>query len=450
MGNSTSSDTITLTVGTTQLPPNTTAYSANMWITVSISSTEFFYAQINSVSATGITIRGPFILNGIIGGRTFSAQAVTISYHGGLGYTGWTGATGATGSTGSTGPTGFTGPTGWTGPTGSTGMTGSTGSTGPTGLTGPQGVGYDGVFGNFSIPNFPGTTTTDEFATLGSKTYPVYRFGNYTIGNRVRIVLYSDSGRTTATNYAEGTIASLNTAASDSYNSITVTVTNVLANSKTESASKPFLSWSFSLAGEVGPTGPTGPALTLGGFNRDVLIRSSDITATGTTNASYVDSTSTEKAYMSFNTPVLKNWFEIANQVAFSTLTGTPKTYNINCDFNNHIITDITAQITLNMSNSPGISRNSITSVANPAYIFGVNVWLVYGANSVTDANKNAPAKFNRNVSGTMTDPGSNNIKWPGGTTPKLSYVSGKTDILSFITYDSGHTWFGFISASGV
>jgi hypothetical protein len=231
---------------------------------------------------------------------------------------------------------------------------------------------------------------------------------------------------------------------------ITVQITNTTrdsVNPLNNNANQPYLGWVFSLAGEIGPTGPTGPALTLGGFNRDVLIRTSDITATGTSNARYVDSTSTEKVYMSFTTPVLKNWFEIANQVAFSSLTGGA--YNINCDFNNHIITNITAQISLNMLNSPGISRNSIPSVANPAYIFGVNLWLVYSTTS-NPSSKSAPVKFNRNVSGTMTDPGSNNIKWPGGTAPTLSYTAGKTDILSFITYDAGHTWFGFVSAAGV
>jgi hypothetical protein len=131
--------------------------------------------------------------------------------------------------------------------------------------------------------------------------------------------------------------------------------------------------------------------------------------------------------------------------------TLTTGTYNIDCGFNNHIITGITGQITLDMLNNPGVPINSITStLPTSTYIFGVNVWLVYSATS-TPASKAGPTTFkHRNSAGTMTTTGNtNNIKWVGGT-PTLTYTNGKIDILSFVTYDSGYTWVGFLSAQGV
>ncbi len=36
-------------------------------------------------------------------------------------------------------------------------------------------------------------------------------------------------------------------------------------------------------------------------------------------------------------------------------------------------------------------------------------------------------------------------IKWPGATAPTLTSVDGKFDIFSFVTFDGGTTWFGFV-----
>ena len=37
------------------------------------------------------------------------------------------------------------------------------------------------------------------------------------------------------------------------------------------------------------------------------------------------------------------------------------------------------------------------------------------------------------------------NIKWPGGTGPSLTQVFGNVDVLSFLTWDEGTTWYGHI-----
>lgn len=38
-----------------------------------------------------------------------------------------------------------------------------------------------------------------------------------------------------------------------------------------------------------------------------------------------------------------------------------------------------------------------------------------------------------------------NNIKWPGGISPTLTYASGKLDIFNFMSIDNGTTWLGSI-----
>ena len=35
------------------------------------------------------------------------------------------------------------------------------------------------------------------------------------------------------------------------------------------------------------------------------------------------------------------------------------------------------------------------------------------------------------------------NIKWPGGTGPSLTQTNNAVDVLSFITWDEGTTWYG-------
>jgi hypothetical protein len=36
-------------------------------------------------------------------------------------------------------------------------------------------------------------------------------------------------------------------------------------------------------------------------------------------------------------------------------------------------------------------------------------------------------------------------VRWAGGTPPTVTLANGKTDILTFITYDGGSTWFGLV-----
>lgn len=40
-------------------------------------------------------------------------------------------------------------------------------------------------------------------------------------------------------------------------------------------------------------------------------------------------------------------------------------------------------------------------------------------------------------------------VLWPGGFVPTISSVYGATDIFSFLTFNAGETWFGFVGGQG-
>jgi hypothetical protein len=37
-------------------------------------------------------------------------------------------------------------------------------------------------------------------------------------------------------------------------------------------------------------------------------------------------------------------------------------------------------------------------------------------------------------------------VKWAGGTAPTLTSTNTKVDIFTFVTWDAGTTWYGFVS----
>jgi hypothetical protein len=41
------------------------------------------------------------------------------------------------------------------------------------------------------------------------------------------------------------------------------------------------------------------------------------------------------------------------------------------------------------------------------------------------------------------------NVLWPGGFVPTASSIYGTTDIFSFLTFDAGETWLGFVGGQG-
>lgn len=41
------------------------------------------------------------------------------------------------------------------------------------------------------------------------------------------------------------------------------------------------------------------------------------------------------------------------------------------------------------------------------------------------------------------------NVLWPGGFVPSISSIYAATDIFSFLTFDAGETWLGFVGGQG-
>jgi hypothetical protein len=450
IGSLTSASTLSLPIASPQPPPTSTSYSVNHWVVINVSDqfiNSYFYAQISAVFATSITIRGPFTLFNIDRGTTYSGAAITISYNGPVGPTGNTGPTGPQGLTGFTGPTGPTGLQGYTGSTGPTGQTGPQGLTGFTGPQGPRGISYDisGVYPN-------NNSTNSDYILKGPRTFPVNSIGLYKLNDRVRINLFVGQNLE-PTYYVDGTINQILNSSPQVEVIIDFVSNKLVELHSVPNIINPFTNWSFSIVGEVGATGPTGPQGTVnlvGQDNTFLIKKSTD--ASGVDLARYFVPAAPNPAYISFTTPVLKNWFEEAKVIAYTdaSITGTPRIYKIDCAFNNHIITGITGRLVLNMLNNPGIPINS--SSTPTTFIYGVNIWLNYSTDpspALTDADKNAATRFDIRSAGAMTTPGSDNIKWIGGT-PKLTYTAGKTDILSFVTYDSGANWFGFVSGLNV
>jgi hypothetical protein len=174
---------------------------------------------------------GDFVLitGGTFAGKTYIMNAVGTGTNGsiivGTNNITWT-------ETGGIGPQGPTGPQGITGPIGPTGSTGN---------TGPTGAGYENTV----------STSSQTFAT-GSKNFgDVTSRGAFNVGNRIRAASQTNP----STEWFEGIITAINS--SPLY--FTVYVDSFLGSGTV------LADWTFSLAGNFGPTGPTGAASTVTG-----------------------------------------------------------------------------------------------------------------------------------------------------------------------------------------
>jgi hypothetical protein len=174
---------------------------------------------------------GDFVLitGGTFAGKTYIMNAVGTGTNGsiivGTNNITWT-------ETGGIGPQGPTGPQGITGPIGPTGSTGN---------TGPTGAGYENTV----------STSSQTFST-GSKNFgDVTSRGAFNVGNRIRAASQTNP----STEWFEGIITAINS--SPLY--FTVYVDSFLGSGTV------LADWTFSLAGNFGPTGPTGAASTVTG-----------------------------------------------------------------------------------------------------------------------------------------------------------------------------------------
>jgi hypothetical protein len=174
---------------------------------------------------------GDFVLitGGTFAGKTYIMNAVGTGTNGsiivGTNNITWT-------ETGGVGPQGPTGPQGIAGPVG---------DTGPTGVTGPTGAGYENTV----------STSSQTFST-GSKNFgDVTSRGAFNVGNRIRAASQTNP----STEWFEGIVTAINS--SPLY--FTVYVDSFLGSGTV------LADWTFSLAGNFGPTGPTGADSTVTG-----------------------------------------------------------------------------------------------------------------------------------------------------------------------------------------
>jgi hypothetical protein len=100
-----------------------------------------------------------------------------------------------------------------------------------------------------------------------------------------------------------------------------------------------------------------------------------------------------------------------------------------------------------NSSLSGSVSLNSLTDVhvANMTLIGNVTISAMPGAlgGGVDGRNFSMVVKQDATGGRTMAFPAS--VKWPGGTAPTLSTGANAIDVLSFVSYDNGTTWLGFV-----
>ena len=144
--------------------------------------------------------------------------------------------------------------------------------------------------------------------------------------------------------------------------------------------------------------------------------------ASSTINIGATDGTST----IDLNSNLLKevefrNYFE--TKATASTTTVGMVTYLV-CDLSSsNVFTFSASEVGIS-----GISVTNIPSKANTSV--GFTIVITKGAGVST-------FDYDVFVSGS--------VKWAGGTPPTYTTTEGNTDIISYVTYDGGTTWYGFV-----
>ena len=194
------------------------------------------------------------------------------------------------------------------------------------------------------------------------------------------------------------------------------------------------------LGGDSGLTyNKTTDTLTIGG---DIAVNGGDLTTTagtaslfntnattlnigGATSSTINIGATAGTSTIDLNSNLLKevefrNYFE-TKATASTTAVGMA-TYLV-CDLSSSNVFTYTFA-----GNISGISVTNIPSKSNTSVGFTIVV-----------TNNNILATFNYDVFA------SGSVKWAGGTPPTSTSTVGNTDIISYVTYDGGTTWYGFV-----
>jgi hypothetical protein len=418
--------------------PSGLAYSKVQSLLVAASLTQYFNGSLVSYSGTGLTL----LITGVSGSGTLNNWDVNLA--GAIGQAGPQGPIGPTGADstvagprGNTGPTGPTGAQGTTGNTGATGIQGITGNTGATGSQGNTGAtGSQGNTGN-GVITFNGKTGDIDLATTGINSgLSISSTGNsFSISNTgVRSI-----------NNVTGAITMTGTGISIGVGSGTLSLTNtgvLSVNSRT---------------GAVGIT--TGSGISISASGNTLTVNNTGVlsfnnTTGAITGVSSINSTETGNVQNVPKTNVANNFtslqsFQAGFEVTPPGIQPDPPPGGLTADYKNNTIYRPTLQWYNEpfLSVTPTVGTNLLTLDLSRAQVFLVTFTTTFILN-VT----NVGSLDNRSIGFTMiltnNTPNQNvtwtNVKWAGGVKPTLS-GAGKIDVFSFVTYDKGSSWLGFI-----
>ena len=391
--------------------PSGLAYSKVQSLLIAGSLSQYFNASV--VSYNGVTLTTS--VTGVCGSGTLSSWDVNLA--------------GAVGQAGPQGPQGNTGAdSSVAGPRGNTGATGAQGN---TGATGPQGNTGTGV------------------ASLNGKT------GNLGISSGTGISVSSPGNTFTITNTG---VLSLNTSVSGSV-SLTggngLTVTTIPLTSTLSFANTGVLSYAGK-TGNIGFTTGNGISIsssgnTLTATNTGVLSFNSQtgaVTGVSSVNSETGAVTNVAKTNVQNNFTTLQS-FQAGFEVTPPGMQPDPPPGGLTADYKNNTIYRPTLQWYNEpfLSVTPSVGTNILTLDLSQAQVFLVTFTTTFILN-VT----NVGSLDNRSIGFTMiltnNTPNQNvtwtNVRWAGGVKPTLS-GAGKIDVFSFVSYDKGTSWLGFI-----
>jgi collagen type VII alpha len=349
----------------------------------------FILTQQGIQGSTGVIgLTGATGATGLTGATGAGATGATgIGATGTAGATGLTGATGA-GATGATG-TGATGATGATGDIGATGA-GTTGATGLRGSTGATGIGATGATGA------TGVGTQGATGLNGATGITGIGYANIT---STSLATPASTGTITLITNAKGAFVTGNRVRAINTNSNyfegIVTITGettfaIAADFKVGTTAA--ISWTIALAGTVGSTGSTG--------------------ATGTVPNNFNVSTFSVSGNATFGVPIETGRFLaiISGSITCNLSTGTFFIFNVDQDITSVIFT-----------NPPPFQ-------SNPANVASFTMILV------------------NNTGGLRQITWPTSVRWQDGIPPVLSTTLNAVDVFTFLTWDGGSIYLGFVA----
>jgi len=432
--------------------PSGLAYSKVQSLLVAAGETQYFNGTLVSYSGAGLTLT----VSGVCGSGTLNSWDVNLA--GAIGQAGPQGPVGPTGADstvagprGNTGPTGPTGPQGNTGNTGATGNPGATGNSGDigpqgnTGATGPQGNTGNGVV---SINGFTGLINITSASA-----------GGVGVNTGINVVPLTTSGVIGITfNILNTGVKSINTLTGN---------LGLSAGNGISIPTPPGTTFTISNTGVLSLNARTGSIGLSGGNGISIIppvagntftisntgVLSFNNTTGAVTGVSSINNTETGNVQNVPKTNTTNNFtaiqsFQAGFEVVPPGIQPDPPPGGLTADFKNNTI----YRPTLQWYNEPFAqvtytSGGQLTLDLSQAQVFLVTLNGSFSLN-VTKVGEMENRSIGFTLILTNNTPNQSvtwtNVRWAGGIKPTLS-GAGKIDVFSFVSYDKGASWLGFI-----